>query len=341
MDKKIIKIIENSKQPYDKVCQQAELIRRNPKFIEEFQGISKRFGEKFFIVKNLPSSKISKKSKDNVLIQLDYPKVIFEEELEIDLGEREFLLYMGEYEGNLPYREKDPYFRNYYHLDVVYVKQLPVNLKTQINSEIEVLSQYKEKWEKFCKKWNISPDWNGDEDNLSKFFKSHIDIGVSDENSPLPIYIRCNSWTTLDEIKKKWSEVTEIQESLHKKEKKSPNFGRDIAWYDLYKMEKNPKEIAELWIKHRPDHIANELDIEIVKRVIKRDKSLKGVDPNGLLEEIRSDDPNIDELKKEFDEEKKMYLTGVSKYGRFKAPFIDLIKKSIENIKDKIGTQPS
>ena len=68
----------------------------------------------------------------------------------------------------------------------------------------------------------------------------------------------------------------------------------------------------------------------VLYHYIADDKNFKGVDAEDLLKEIKSDDPNINPLRKKFIETKELYSK------TYYSPLIEIIKKSIKRTEAKI-----
>lgn len=334
MDKEILRRIEESKRDYDKNHQRAELLKRNKMFSNEFEGISKRFGNEFFKVKNLSYNKLSKISYDNILLKLDYPKIKFlvpssiykkkggaEEYFKIKIqGD---LKDSGDVQGlNI---EEDSFFQKK-NLDLIYEKKTR-KIDKIIKYKNRVLERYKKEWEEFCHRWGIDPKWNGNLSRLSKCLRSLVGIWVMDYGYQKPIAIIIGPWTTLEDIKNNWKDIEKLQKEICFKEEQSSNFNRDLCWYDLKREFKlSYSKIAKLWIENCPEDI----DLLVIKRIRRKEKVELGDEVAlELLDEIKSDS-SLKELKHQFEMEKDDYIRG------YYSPFMDTIKKSIKRMESRL-----
>lgn len=336
MDKEVLKLIEKSKKELDKKSQRVELLKRNEMFLNELNGIFKRFGKEFFKVKKISKKKLVKISADNILLKLDYPKVKIKPiiphkkpESEIDYVQVRFLAEVYGYtEEDLYYDydyfepEKDSFFKCN-NLDVIYGKE-PDDIRQIIWNKRKVLNKYKEKWEELCKRWHIDSAWNGNLNNLSKFQMALIEISINEKDIYQPINIRISAWTSKEDLEKRWNEVQEIQKEMGDKEEMSSNLVRDLYWYDLKKKGKSYGEIAKLWI----DNLPEDIDSFIASTVQKRFKIFEGVPISEFLAEIRSGDPQIQKVIDDFNQTKESY-TNVSLLK-------DKTKKAIRRLKKRI-----
>ncbi|MFX1536939.1 MAG: hypothetical protein ACFFDI_22195 [Promethearchaeota archaeon] len=238
------------------------------------------------------------------------------------------------------------------------------NLEISIDQAHDELTKNNEtirKYMKFMRKWHISSNWDGEIDSLSKFIKDTpiiiYDALSARESSvpsmkqePLPdesefdyLYLKIDAWTSLDDIKKIWPRIQDLQKKIFdfKAEQKS-NFGRDLCWYDLKKQFKlSYGQIAKLWSNHCPGDIDSILIKSFKKENEKEIKTmLKGKtfvfdDNQKLLHMIKMRELG-DNIKSDFEEKKEFYITGKTEYGKFTPRFLDAIKQGIKRIEGYI-----
>lgn len=335
MEKEILKRIEEGKKDYDRKSQYVNLLKRNEMFLTEYNGIMKRLGKEFFQVKKISKRKLEKISEDNILIKLGYPEINFfaqskYNELKSNKERYEIIKIKGKKFIHDTFQElneieKDPFFTGR-DLDLIYEKKTK-KIDKIIRYRNEILNKYKDAWNEFCLRWGISPGWSGNLTKLSKHVRSSIELCLDDNDYHFPIMIKIGTWTTFDDIKKKWKEIEGIQKEFYFKLEMSSNFSRDLCWYDLRKNFKlSYGKIAKLWIENFPEDI----DLLVLPRIIRKYKIFENVPYLEVIKEIKSDDLQLNEIKKEFNQEKEYYIKGP--YSSFK----DVIKKSIKRMELKI-----
>ncbi len=316
-------ILLSYKKDFDKIIQRSELLKRNTLLLKEYKGFRNRVGDTFFKVKDLHIERKENESQDNLLLKLNYPVVDY----------------------TSPLRKKDVkrdrYWNNSINLDSpIYDK--PANLKEEIFNRNEVLRKYKEKWEEFCERWLIEPEWDGDFQTLEKYARKPVEI-YSDWDYNIQqssLMIRINEWTTVDDIKARWTEVEELQNKIWGKRERRTNFSRDLIWYDLAKKH-NMKAagIATLWIKNYPEDI----DLLVIRRFRKdinpADLVGRGLDDKELVVEVKKGFLSS-KYKASFEGELDFYITGRikkgTKYITIAKPIVDVIKKAIKRMEKQI-----
>jgi len=336
LKKEILKRIEENKKDLDKKSQRAELLIRNEKFQEELNKFINWLPDtnKFFAVKmKYPGSQYLRKgilriSKNNILIKLKYTK------------------YKHKYwikKENKDLNETYNFMTKYLQKEYKESKDEKYKLELEIDHRVKAYREHFEAWEKFCERWHVKSGWDGKLENLNKFMRNPVEIYYNtmtdrhnfEDASKWAFFLRINAWTTLEDIKDRWGTIERIQRKILGKPEKKANFSRDLCWYDLYKKYNlTPKQIAELWTKKCPEDI----DILVIRRIKKIEKEqLSEEDELELLKEIKTD-PNLNELRNEFEEEREAYING--KYP----PFLEVIKKGIQRmekqIKENIYPQP-
>ena len=338
LDKEILKRIQECKKEHDKKMQRTELIQRNKMFLTELNGLKKRLGPQFFKVSGSSDKKNLEVSDDHPLLKLDYPKLKFFFPEKRKDSKKHFKIWEARCSGrhvefhrleDSSEGEKDPFFRrgNPNNIYMTPEDKIPLGINKILEHKITVLETYEEYWEFFCERWGIYQDWNGKLSRLSKDLRTLIEIWVWDYKEQMPIAIYIGPWTTLDDVRNEWKEIEKIQKKISYKIGKSVTFSRDLCWYDLRKKYKlSYGKIAKFWIDHFPENI----ELMAIKRIIKDDKSLKGVDAQELLMEIKTGDPSIEELIKKFNETNELYRKP------YYSPLIEIIKKSIKRMESKI-----
>jgi len=296
MDKEVLKLIEESKKPFHIENQRAELLKRNEMFLKELEGRSKRLGKEFFKIKELSRENLEELSKDNILLKLDYPKVKIMQ-IDCPVEEAKYANILSAYYGY----DSDRYD--------------PI-------SEIEKDSFFE------SRDIDTILVYDEDLDNIrTKIeFKLTVLDGYKEEWKRF-----CIKW----HINNKWNgDLSNLSEYQYPhKERKRSNFNRDLCWYDLNKKKGySPGGIAKLWLNYRPEDI----DRLVATKIIKKYEILKGVSIADFLEEILSDDPEIKEIRDDFEEEKKIYATGQVGRAKFTPRFIDVIKKAINRMDKRI-----
>lgn len=342
VDNKINKIIKRNLKSFSRKEQRAELFRRNKIFLSQFDLFSKKVGKDFFKVKNIAEEKLSEESQDNKLLNLDYPKVkkkfvpfFFNDEEDITQEFSSSGIDPDKYDLYLDstYDESDP-FTEIFNLELVTFSD-PTDKEITIQDRLAVLHGYKDLWKAFCYGWHINPEWDGNFDHLSRFQRPFIEIGYDKSGKSQSISIRINSWTTLEDLRKKWHEVIKIQENIFHKEKESFIFSRNLFWYDLRQSGLTYREIAKIWVKKYPEKI----DYFIATKYLKENKEILGdISPIDLLKRIRSNNPRFKDESESFEQFKREYIFGETVFGRkISSPFSDLIRMSIKNFEKKIN----
>lgn len=354
MEKRIKKLIETSKKNYDPKGQRVELLKRDETFLSELEGIKKRLGEEFFKILKEDINQFRKKSKNNILYQMDYPKTeIFESDVPIEEVEDAYSYYLihGEYDGYNPKAaiKRDSFFDGA-DLNTVIVYEVDLNdTRTKIECKCIVLERYREKWVEFCRKWNIYSAWDGKLSSLYKYQLPFVMIQFNEEDVHFPIQIKMSAWANKDDLNKKWDEVEEIKKSIFDKRKKSEQiFGRDLCWYDLNKnpkFNKSPREIAKLWEEILQEDVEL-LTLEYEKKQTpimtdiekffneKEIAELKG-EPLGnikLLKEIKTGRLSSEYSLKEM---KEFYTLGTASKNDY-PPFVKTIQVAIKRMEDYI-----
>jgi len=222
------------------------------------------------------------------------------------------------------------------------------------------------KFKNFCLRWHIHPTWDGNIDTLSEFIKDSPEIICEPVNYLLVnghiyfpdkeivrpeglerinyLYIKVDAWTSLEDIKKIWPRIEEFQRTIfsYKAELKS-NFSRDLCWYDL-KTTHNLSygKIAKLWIKHFHEDIDllvirrfKKVNEEFLKEKIQGQTSLME-DYSELLHMVKTGRLG-EEIKSNFDEERKYYITGKTEHAKVTPRFIDAINKAVKRMQNYIN----
>jgi len=360
MEEEILKLIEESKEVIGRKSQHIELLKRNRSFLNDLRGIKRRLGLKFFKIKNLDfhNNLLTKISEDNLLIKLNYPRIIWFDESKIYMpvqtakkldktDDKSFALqYFLSLADTLLSKtlkvgwnhatissdvddsevEKDPFFKESPHLNLICERRTE-ELDKNIAYRREILARYHTYWFGFCSAREIAYEWNGNLSDLEEFIADPI-IGFYIEPSDvyLPIHLRIGPWTTQSDVIKIWGEIQKLQKEVSHKEKESPNFGRDLCWYDLNKKYNlSPGKIAKLWT----NKCREEIDMAIIKRIKHKHRELETEDDQKILKKIMSD-KNLSEIKEEFEYLRESYIKGPY------SPLKDLIKKSINKMELRI-----
>ena len=344
-------------------------MKRNDKFLREYEGISKRLGKKFFSTGVFGLERIGEFYENNYEYEFDYPNVkIIETDIPVEevYSLRVALAAGFGKESKIPpeWIQRDRFFENNYDLDIVFIHgKDPNDINIKNNYKLEVLSRYIEKWIDFCQRWNINHEWRGELDSLHKFIKEipqivcrSEDILIAEkrlESSTIEqlekdilyryLYLRLDAWTGLKDIKKIWPRIEKLQKVIfeYKAEEKA-KIGRDLCWFDLHKKKKlSYGKIARVWVKHCPEDI----DLLLLKP-FKRERlkeiraELKGetsalLDNQHLLKEIIEG-----RLKRkflaDFLEERKFYTSGETRGKKFTPPFLNTIKQAIKRMEKYI-----
>lgn len=356
MEKSIKKLIETSKKNYDPKAQRVELLKRDETFSSELEGIKKRLGIKFFKTLKEDINQLHKKSKDNILYLMDYPKTfIFESDVSIEEVEEAYSHYLifGEYDGYNPKAaiKRDSFFDGA-DLNTVIVYEVDLdNIETKIECKCIILERYREKWIEFCRKWNIYSAWDGKLPGLLENLYSFIEVQFNEDDNHFPIHIKMSAWVTRNELDEKWGEIKEIKKSIVDKRKKSEQtFGRDLCWYDLNKnpkFKKSPREIAELWEEIYPEDVdfftldylmIDPHTMKDIKELIKekgiKDLFSKKIDNKKLLMEIKTGRLS-QEYGNHFKEMRVFYISGEASKKEY-PPFLKTIKVAINRMEDYI-----
>lgn len=344
MGNKINKSIKRNRQPFGRKEQRAELLRRNEIFLRQFKQILGIVGKEFFKVKNISEAKLLEESSNNKLLELNYPKVkkkvepfFYDEEETGEQGFSSTKIAPDKYDQYIESTidESDPLS---FLLDPNLVTTSdPSDKEITIRDRLAVLHGYKNLWETFCDRWHIDVNWDGKLGHLSRFQRPYIQIAYNENNKIFPIIIRISSWTTQKDLRKNWKGVKGIQEKIFHKEKKSSNFSRDLYWYDLYKKGKTTRDILELWADKCPEDIDKLVAQAFIKNFKNKYKTLIGISISNFLEKLKSDDPDMKDIKEDYKSEKELYVTGGTGLGKISSRFQDLIKSTIKNFELKIN----
>lgn len=291
-----------------------ELLRRNRIFLAEHEGAVKRLGKDFFDIKMLAS----RKQQCDEMARRNFPKVKF--------FEREHWA-----------RERDSFF-NDYDMDMHPISDLRMakNPEMIAGARQMVFWNYESKWERFCFRWGIDSDWDGDLNNLADYIETIYEIWTDKGEFPLCISIKISPWTRLKDLEEAWPQIEGIQKTIRSESRESYTFGRDLFWYDLRKEGWSYGKIARHWAECFPE----EIKFMAAKKLTKRHKGLLGKrkkeqDIKGLIDELESNDEHIKELIEEYIEYKKDYSR------TYYSNLIEIIKKAIRNMTKKIDNYPS
>lgn len=345
MDNKIKKSIKINLKSFNRKEQRAELFRWNKIFSSKFKRVLRVVDKDiFFKVKNIAEEELSEVSQDNKLLKLDYPKVkkecgytpVFindeengaEEDPDDGIDHENYDRYI---DSTLD--ESDP-LSFLLNLNLITTSD-PDDKEITVRDRLAVLQRYKSLWKAFCSSWHIDPEWDGNLDHLSRFQRPFIEISYDKNDISRSISIRINSWTTLEDVRKKWHEVNKIQEENFHKEKESFKFSRDLCWYNLRQSGLKYREIVEIWAKNYP----KEIDYFVATKYIKEYKETLGdISPEDLLKGIRTNDPQFKDEIENFEMCKREYTLGETELGKkISSPFSDLIRMSIKNFEKKIN----
>lgn len=194
-------------------------------------------------------------------------------------------------------------------------------------------------WERFCKKWNIHHEWDGNLETLNNYLKPPVELMYvkgKDDLAP-ELLLRITEWTTLNDMKDIWGTVEKYQKEMGQKWEKRGKFTRDLCWYDLAKEHGlKPRGIAAIWIEKFPEEIDLLVARRVKKKIHKEDFEGRDLDDSQLIHEFKSGFLK-EKYKSHFDDERAFYTTGKSGDSTLNAPFIDAIKKSIKRMDDLIS----
>lgn len=344
MDNKINKIIKINLRSFSRKEQRAELFRWNDIFSSKFKRVLRVVDKDiFFKVKNIAEEELSEVSQDNKLLKLDYPKVKKEDEYtQIFLDDEENRAEEDEDYG-IDHENYERYIDStlddsdplsfLLNLNLITTSD-PADKEITVRDRLAVLQRYKSLWKAFCSSWHIDPEWDGNLDHLSRFQRPFIEISYDKNDISRSIGIRINSWTTLEDVRKKWHEVKKIQENIFHKEKESSKFSRDLCWYNLHRLELSSREIIEIWTKKYPE----EIDYLVATKYIKENKDTLGdISPKDLLKRIRSNNPQLKDESESFEQFKREYIFGETVLGtKISSIYAESIRMSIKNFKKRI-----
>jgi len=332
MRKNISEALKIREKIFNKAAQRAELLARNEIFLTELRKINKYLSKEFYQLKNLSEEKLKEVSKNNILLKLDYPKKCTSEKdfwrINNKLG--------NDFRALMSPQPLSPWY-------VVDDERTPFRNKEEevIFHKFHIFDIFVWLWERFCEKWHIHLDWDGRPSSLGKFQRPLVAVITDDPlqghfYNPLPIIIKIGPWTILDDIKKVWPKIERIQKTKFYKEETTAKFARDLCWFDLNKKLKlSHRQIVELWIEKYPEDIDLLVLRRIKKKIDKKDLEGRAFDDSEYIYEIKSGILS-EKYKSDFEEEKEWYITGQTERGKFYPPFIDTIKKSIQNFKKRI-----
>jgi hypothetical protein len=203
----------------------------------------------------------------------------------------------------------------------------------------DVMENALHSWTNFCRRWSIMPEWDGKVKSLARFMEPPIEFyWIEGKEGSAPVFfLRINNWTILDDIKDVWDQVSEYQNMIWEKQERRTNFSRDLCWYDLSKeYGLKSRDIARLWADNYPD----EIDLLVLRRM-KADKNREDLrgrsrDDHELVKAIKSGFL-AEKYRREFDEERKHYITGETAGKKLNSPFADAIKKAILRMEQQIS----
>jgi hypothetical protein len=311
---------------YDKKAQKAELLKRNERFLSDLKRLKEFFPDfsKFRKIKlRYPTGlyinpysdhKAPNNTKDinvnNPLIKLNYSKYKHKNWITIE-------------------NKKIQYFRS-----ADFLNTHPNPLLFELDYRAGVFNSHFNLWKSFCNRWLINDDWDGELNTISDYLRNPTEIyfsreysGTFEEKGKWAFFIRINAWTALNDIRDKWQLIELIQKHILGKYESRTNFGRDLCWYDLKRLNGlSPKQISEFWEKAYP----KDIDLLAIRKIISKEKNdLVGEDGMALLQELASD-PSLATLKEEFENERDNYRSG-------KYPLLqDVIKKAIGRMERQI-----
>lgn len=298
----IIKQIKDIKRTYTKKEQRAELLKRNPKFLNELKELNARIKEKCggLDIKTITSPGAFYK----------YPELTEDALIDNDLG--------GAVHPFIYFHNKFMEFCQRWNLYLDWDGDIN-NLSISIFETPIVVFDH---WAAGVSRINFS--------RIIRGFPSSFYLGLW-----------LDAWTTLNDIKQIWPKIEKLQKRIfdYKAEKKSNTFGRDLAWHDLKKIYGlSYGKIAKAWIEHCPEDI----DSIVIKAFKKKNtkilkEKLRGC--TSILDEYISLLRMIgagelgEDVRAEYKAEKELYSTGVTESGkRFTPRFIDAIKQGIKRI---------
>lgn len=200
----IRKRIGEYKKEFDISTQKAELLLRNQQFQKELQAV----------LNWTPYDFLKYKEKLKPLIE-------FLEENREELSIRTYLEFRKEMLGKHKPRAnsdkiisanrcKDVGERDYYEeIEELYINALRGDSGDE-NGLNDILKKESE-WQRFCKNWNIQPDWDGNEVTLPTFLNLPVElIYVEGKKNQTPdLLLRITEWTTLDNIRQVWNTIPE------------------------------------------------------------------------------------------------------------------------------------
>ena len=304
MNKKIDKRIREYSRAFDIDAQRAELISRNKTFLEELEAVKVNWhiGEFLEGRGKIPSEEISK----------GVPITEFTKN------------------GSDSIRRK---------LDLLKAGAKEISKKEEA---ARASSAFETIWSKFCDRWNIRWEWDGDLKTLKGYLKPPVEILVmegKEEGGPI-LFVRIDNWTRLNDLKKIWHDIENLQDRIWEKQEKKTNFSRDLCWYDLSKtFGLKVREIAEIWADKFPEETGLLVARSMKEEIDAPDLKGRKLTDKELLHEIQDG-----YLKKKygtyFEEERIFYLTG--KYRgkkremKLNPPFVDAVKKALKRMDQQI-----
>jgi len=305
---------KESKKVYDKNLCNVELLKRNEIFLSELAGVLKRLGKDYFELEKLPDSK-----RLEEMVRRDFPKVKY---------------VTPKHHGPL---ERDPFFDHsnidYYVVGNMRDAEDPKNARL---AKKDVFYSYRNMWDIFCERWGISDNWGGDLNNLSKYTETICEIWRNAHDFPLSITIKISPWTSFKNLEEIWPDIERAQKLIHSKEKESFTFGRDLLWYDLRQEGWSYGKIAKRWTQCFPE----EIKLMAAKKLTKKHRDIlgkikKGNDINEFINELESNDPNLQDLNDEYNQ----YKTDYSR--TYYSDLIEIVKKAIKKFGERINKYPS
>ena len=194
-------------------------------------------------------------------------------------------------------------------------------------------------WTFFCRRWSVMPEWDGDLKTLDKYMEPPIElfwIEGTEVASPALI-MRISEWTTLNEVKKVWGQVEDLQNQLWRKQEKRTNFSRDLLWYDLSKEYRlKVSEIAKLWEEYHPEDIDLLVTRRMKDKISKEDLGGKALTDTELSKEIQSGFL-AKKYRADFETERSDYVSCGDEGRKVTPPLQDAVKKAIKRMSLQIS----
>lgn len=328
MDREVYNRIRRYKRDFDISAQKAELLRRNRKFLKELEkklnwtrldGFREEFQEQVKEFRETWTNRYYLKIRKELFGKLKkrrskiVEKIIDKNSVE-EIGSKDITAMFHRF----------------------------IDDEVEEESRIELKFHYQGRildWDKFCKKWNIHHEWDGDLNTLNDYLKPPIEllhVKGGDDFAP-SLLLKITEWTTLNDVKDIWGTVEKYQKKMGKKWEKRTNFTRDLCRYDLAKEHGlKPRQIAEIWIEEFPDEIDILVARRMKKKIHKEDFKGRALDDYELINEIKSGYLK-EKYKSYYEDERTFYTTGKTGDSTLNPPFIDAIKKSIKRMEELIS----